>query len=54
MQKNSLKYDGPQNQDLTPPSLSLEGIQNLSFKYKIIIIIYYFNCIIFQIILKNY
>ena len=33
MQKNNLKIDSPQNQDLTPPKSSLEGVQNLSFEY---------------------
>ena len=32
------KNDIPQNQDLTPPNSSLVMVQNLSFKYKIIII----------------
>ena len=40
MQKNNLKYESPQNQDLTPPKSSLEGVQNLSFEYKNI---YYYN-----------
>ena len=33
------KNDSPQNQDLTPPKSFLEGVQNLNFEYKIIIII---------------
>ena len=27
------KNDRPQNQDLTPPNSSLEGVQNMSFEY---------------------
>ena len=37
--KTTLKNDSPQNQDLTSPKSFLEGVQNLNFEYKKIIIL---------------
>ena len=34
IQKNILKNDSPQNQDLTTPKSSLEGVQKPSFEYE--------------------
>ena len=45
------KNDSPQNQDLTPPKLFLEGVQNPNFEYKNYYY-YYYNCVIFPIISK--
>ena len=39
MQKNNLKTDSPQNQDLTPPKSFLEGYKICILNIKIIIII---------------
>ena len=45
--------NSPQNQDLTQPKSILEGVQNPSFEYKKLLF-YYYNCVIFPIISKNY
>ena len=50
------KNDSPQNQDLTTPKSFLEGVQNPSFEYKnnLYYHFFYYNCVIFPIISKNY
>ena len=48
------KNDSPQNQDLTQPKSILKGVKNPSFEYKKLLLFYYYNCVIFPIISKNY
>ena len=52
---NNLRNDSPQNQDLTQPKSILEGVQNPSFEYKkLLLLLFYYNYVIFPIISKNY